>query len=325
MIDLRVLKIFLAVTESRSFTLAAKRLDKTQSAVSQAIRQLEEELGVVLIDRESRPMALTTSGMILRDRSYQVIEDTDAMVGAIREHGNNKIQEIRVGLVDSFASAAGVELIEFLLGYTANLSVWSGMTPKLVDALMQRKVDMVISNDALEDVEGLDRFELLREPYVMLVPRRIALDGSPPSLASLARSYPMIRYNPHSILGAQIERLLRSQNIHATRRLSVDHTPSLVAMVAAGIGWAITTPLCLLQARGNLADVEILPLTEPLTFRHLVLASRSGEYGDVTEWLASIASNILATRVLAQMKEMIPWIEDHITIKYSARSGPVDE
>ncbi|WP_213763562.1 LysR family transcriptional regulator [Caballeronia sp. dw_19] len=322
MIELRVLRIFLAVAESRSFTLAAKHLEKTQSAVSQAVRQLEEELGVVLIDRDSRPMALTASGLTLRDRAYQLLEDADALVGAIREQGNNKIQEIRVGVVDSFAAAASVELIEFLLGYATNLSVWTGMTARLGDALMQHKVDMIITNDSLDDVEGLDRFELLREPFVMLAPKKIASAGGALSLPELARNYPMIRYNPHSILGMQIERLLRSQNVHATRQLSVDQTDTLVAMVAGGIGWSITTPLCLLQARTHLANVDILPLGEPLFFRRLVLASRSGEYGDLTERLAALAGTLLATRVFDQMKLLIPWVADKVSIKY-AESAPV--
>ena len=68
MIDLTALNVFVMGTECGSFTLAAKSMEKTQSAVSQTVRQLEDYLGVVLIDRASRPMTLTPPGSILRER-----------------------------------------------------------------------------------------------------------------------------------------------------------------------------------------------------------------------------------------------------------------
>lgn len=321
MIDLRTLNVFLVVSECRSFTRAAKRLKKTQSAVSQTVRQLEDDLGVVLIDRASRPMALTRPGSILREHGYGLIQDAERLAGKVRGCGDAEVQEIRIGLVDSFAAAVGPALMKILLDHAVNLTVWSGLTSNLADALLQRKLDMIIANDALDDSDGLERQELMSEPYLLLLPASLAVDAKDVKLATLARNYPMICYNPHSFLGAQIARQLRRGNIRATRRVSVDTTDSLVAMVAAGIGWTSTTPLCLLLARSYLQRVTVLPFPGPRFSRRLVLVYRSGEYAALAGRLARIASRILATEVRAELKQLIPWIEDQIIVRTRHGSG----
>jgi len=312
--DLRLLKMFLSVSQSGSFTLAAHRLKKTQSAVSQAIRQLEDELGVVLINRSARPMALTPAGALLQEHASHLIDEAAAITSLVRGHGHTKMQQMRVGLVDSFSAAGGPALMKILLDHAVSLQVWSGLTPGLVDALMQRKVDMVIANDRMDGVDGLLRYELLREPYVLLVPATIAMGPVEVSLPALVRNYPMIRYNPHSCLGAQVERKLRQMHYHVPQRLAVDTTDSLVAMVAAGIGWSITSPLCLLQGRMYLSQVQVLRFPDPQFFRRLILVARRDEYGDLPSTLANISGRILHAEILPELKRMIPWLEDEVTV-----------
>ena len=63
---------------------------------------------------------------------------------------------------------------------------------------------LVIGNDDLHEVAGLDRYVLMSEPYLLLMPSALTAEHGDPSLTQLARNYPMICYNPHSFLGAQI-------------------------------------------------------------------------------------------------------------------------
>jgi DNA-binding transcriptional LysR family regulator len=71
--DIGQLEAFLAVTEERGFSRAAARLHRTQPAVSQAIRKLEEELGEVLFERSSRDGTLTAAGEVLQDYAARLI------------------------------------------------------------------------------------------------------------------------------------------------------------------------------------------------------------------------------------------------------------
>lgn len=315
MIDLRTLNVFLVVSECGSFTLAAQRIGRTQSAVSQAIRQLEEDLGVVLIDRAPRPMALTPSGAILREHAHRLIQDAETLAATVRNYGGAKVREMRLGFVDSFAAAVGPALMKVLLDYAAGLTVWSGLTFNITDAFLHRKVDMIIANDSLDDMEGLDRYELLSESFLLLAPAAIAIEGTDESLAALTRNLPMIRYRTGSFIGGQIERQLNRRNAHPTRRISVDSSNSLIAMVAAGVGWTCTTPLCLLQGGSNLSGINVAPFPEPRFFRRLTLIARSGEFAELPRHLAGIASLMLITKVLPELQSVSPWLGNTMSIK----------
>ena len=90
-------------------------------------------------------------------------------------------------------------------------------------------------------------------------------------------------------------------------------------MVAAGVGWTSTTPLCLLVGRPYLPRVKILPFPGPRFSRRLVLVSRSGEHSALASRLARIAGQILATDVRAELKTLSPGLADRIAV--SARAG----
>ncbi|MGC9291934.1 MAG: LysR family transcriptional regulator [Acidobacteriaceae bacterium] len=85
--DLFQLETFLAVAEERSFSRAAVRLHRTQPAISQAIRKLEEELGEVLLDRASRDATLTSAGEVLRDYAQKLLNlrtEASSALGELR-------------------------------------------------------------------------------------------------------------------------------------------------------------------------------------------------------------------------------------------------
>src|SRR5512132_3762020 len=70
--ELAELQVFLTVAAERSFSRAAKKLHRTQPAVSQAIKRLEDELGERLFDRSSRHGALTEAGLLLQQYAGRV-------------------------------------------------------------------------------------------------------------------------------------------------------------------------------------------------------------------------------------------------------------
>ena len=71
--DIHQLETFLAVAEEKGFSRAAKRLHRTQPAVSQVIRKLEGDLGEVLFERSARDGTLTAAGEVLRDYARRML------------------------------------------------------------------------------------------------------------------------------------------------------------------------------------------------------------------------------------------------------------
>jgi DNA-binding transcriptional LysR family regulator len=85
--ELNQLETFLAVAEERSFSRAAARLNRTQPAVSQVIRKLEEAVGERLFDRAARDGSLTASGMLLRDYAKRLL--------ALRREAKSALGELK--------------------------------------------------------------------------------------------------------------------------------------------------------------------------------------------------------------------------------------
>lgn len=305
-LDLPALRAFLAVGGTGSMTQAARRLGLTQSAVSQAVRQLEDMLGTVLLDRSQRPLALTPAGRLLQRHAAPIVDDALMLATVVRQAGSRKVQELRLGIIDSLASTIGPSLIRRLLDTATRLSFRSGLTHDQVQGLLSRQLDMIISGDAMDDVDGLDHYPLLNEPFVLVTPPDWSAADLGGDLRQLAARYPLIRFSARSQIGAQIERHLRRLGVRAPQLLEVDASDALVAMVAAGLGWAIATPLCLLQARARTADVRVRAFPETRFSRQLYLIVRTGEFGNLPREIADHACNILKKESLGELRRFVP-------------------
>lgn len=118
MTDLNELQIFVQVARTQSFTTAAKRLDIPKSSVSRSIHRLETRLGVRLVERTTRRVALTEEGQIYFDRCERVLEEAEQAeleLGALQAEPRGTL---RVGAPGIFArSVLGPALAEFLAMY----------------------------------------------------------------------------------------------------------------------------------------------------------------------------------------------------------------
>ena len=313
MLDLKALKVFLTVAELANMTAAAKRLGLSQSAVSQAIRQLEESIGAVLVDRERRPLALTAAGAALRQRGGALVAEAETLYKTVREQAGGEAQMLRIGMVDSFAGTIGPPLIKSLLTSAVHLHVASGLSPGLGDALLERRLDMVVTTDPPEASAQFELHRLLSERYVLLVPAALAASHPAASLQELMMLAPLVRFSRDSHIGLTIERHLNALGTVPPYRLEIDTADSLVAMVAAGIGWALITPLCLLQARADPRSVIPRPLPGAALGRELTLVSRRGEYGDLPLVIARRTAEIFRSEWHPQLARIAPWLAEAAT------------
>ena len=99
--DSRQLRYFVAVARERNFTRAAAKLHIAQPPLSRQIQQLEDELGVALFDRSSRPLALTDAGRLLFEQAVQVLDRMGEMKAMIRRLLEAEKPRFAMGFVGS--------------------------------------------------------------------------------------------------------------------------------------------------------------------------------------------------------------------------------
>src|SRR4029453_19195891 len=109
--DLTSLRIFLAVAEERSFSRAAAKVHRTQPAVSQAVRRLEDDLGEQLFDRSSKSGTLTDAGRILQNYGQRLVRLAEEADSAVRE-----LRDLRRGRVLIGANEAAIHTLLPLIG-----------------------------------------------------------------------------------------------------------------------------------------------------------------------------------------------------------------
>jgi DNA-binding transcriptional LysR family regulator len=104
--DLAELRVFLTVAAERSFSRAASKLHRTQPAVSQAIRRLEETVGERLFDRSSKDGTLTEAGRVLRDYAERLQRLAEEAQSSVRE-----LRELQRGRVLIGSNEGGVHML----------------------------------------------------------------------------------------------------------------------------------------------------------------------------------------------------------------------
>ncbi|MEI6026447.1 MAG: LysR family transcriptional regulator [Betaproteobacteria bacterium] len=279
LLDLQLLQMFVVTAEERSMSAAAQRLGTTQSAISQGVRKLEEQLGVVLFNRQHRPLSLTPPAQALLNRGRALLADSAQIRSEVLEAESGIAPEVTIGLVDSFAATCGPSFIKRMLGQTVRLAVRTGLTPHQREQFLARELDIVVTTDPFESLERKVNRRLFSESFIVLNHRQSRAQlYSRDALHELAAASPLIRFNAQSHLGQQVEALVRSLGLRAARRLEVDTADTQVAMVAAGLGWAITTPSCLVQGQQHAGGVSVGALHGVRGGRSVYVVGREGEH-----------------------------------------------
>lgn len=307
--DLSALETFMAVCEAGSMVLAAQRLGITQSAVSQMVRVLEANYGVKLFDREVRPVRPTRAGNMLLEMADGLLSSARSMSEHLRTSVRQDHAQLRLGCVDSFAATVGPALIRALSGSARQLQLWSGLTPGLNKQLLARELDLAICTEVpLEDSRIAQRL-LFSESWVAVFPRGAVVTplAEARDLKTRTSDLPLIRYTQRSVIGQQVERFLRHIGVDAPRRFEFDATDPLLSLVAAGLGWAISTPLCLWQSRAWLDQVDLLPIPSTgLNRREFYLLFRDAEWSVMAGDIARITRTALQHETLPALRARMP-------------------
>ena len=303
---------WIAVVETASVSAAARRLGLSQAGVSQHVRQLEVRLACELLDRSTRPAHPTASGRRLYDPALELLQRAREMDEGVRSLSRSARSAVRLGCVDSFAATLGPQLVRGLFGRVQRLQLLSGLMPDLYQRFAERQLDLLIGTQDPGAAPGIDTLPLLTERYVVVLPPGQALP-TPRTLQALGASLPFLGYSTRSLIGGQIDAYLRRHDPALERRYEFDATDPLLSLVAAGLGFGLTTPLCLWQSRHHAQAVQIVPLSAfrrngapyPLLERRFWLASRSGELGGLaaeTATLVRVAVRDLRRQLLPTLK-----------------------
>lgn len=310
--DLRSLELFVSVIETGSMTLAAQRLGLTQSGVSHAIASLEKALGAELIDRRTRPMAPTAGGRVLLERAEGLLRDARETALRVRASSYQAVSRLRVAMADSVVSTIGPHLVSLLHGEAAQWSIWSGLSLNHIQSLIARDVDLILTSNSNIDGSMFEVREVFTEPYVLVLP--LDFPHEVQSLRQVSEHLSLVRYSARSLTGQDIEQHLRRQRLEASGRFEFDTSDAVLGMVAAGLGWAITTPFCVLQSAAHRRHLRIVRLPAPSFHRKMYVVAHHEELSDLPARIAAAAREIVVGRFKPTLRSWATWLAEDIHV-----------
>jgi DNA-binding transcriptional LysR family regulator len=308
-VDLRALQAFVMVCETRSMTETGRLLGISQSAVSQLIKSLEQAQGGALFDRDFRPLRPNAAGRVLFERAGDLLEHAQAVAQSVRAATKSGASKIRLGCVDSFAATIGPQIVLTLASDVSELTLWAGLTPAVSEQLLNRELDLAVCTEAMVDTRRVTQRPLFAESFVAVVPKPRTASATTVELRDALQKLPLLRYTARSVIGQQVERFIRHIKLDAPRRYEFDTTDSLLALVAAGFGCAITTPLCLWQSRHYLDQIAVANLpSSRLGQRYFFLLTRNDEWSTLADAVAEQAVHVAHRVIEPALRERLPSI-----------------
>ena len=307
--DLRSLEVFIVTAEQGGMTQSAKVLRMTQSAVSQIIAGLEDGIGVKLFDRSVRPIVLTTAGRILLERVRQILKDTKEALRETQTQERRRLASLTVAMTDSLAAALGPLLYVKLNELSGYWRFWSGLSPFHRADFLAHNIDVVFTtSNVMEDIAGVERHRVFQEPYVMIFPKDY--DGDTELHTGIKDDLPFLRISLRSAMGLRIERQLNRLRVKFPDVVEFDRAPAQATAVARGMGWGVTTPLCLLEKPDVLDGLKIMPITRGAFSRQFDLLAREDTLGEIPRELALEARRILREECVPVLYDQVPWLEE---------------
>ncbi|MFI6407449.1 LysR substrate-binding domain-containing protein [Streptomyces sp. NPDC050548] len=241
--ELRHLRYFLAVAETRHFGKAAERLHMAQPPLSQAIRRLETELGVELFTRTTRQVALTGAGEVFRTDVERIVKAVDEAVARAGRFASGVEGVLRVGLTGS-ASYRQLPVLARLLKRElphVMMEVHTEMlTPAQESGLIERRLDIGLLRPPIRQ-EGMAHRLIAEEPLVAAVPEEHWLAEARTVRVEQLRHEDFIMYGATlgSVVNDAVVRSCLTSGFYPHAAYEVTETSAALALVAAGLGIAV--------------------------------------------------------------------------------------
>lgn len=240
------LEIFVVVAELCGFTLAAQQLGISQSAVSHALKKLEEDLGVSLIERNKSQAELTVAGVRLLPRAREILGLSETIRQEAGDIKGLQLGSLRIG---SFGPTSSLRLLpEILKGYrkqfpNIEVRIDEGNDQQVLQWLQERRVD--VGFVVLPD-ERFDTFELIEDQIVALIPKTYPLAKKDEVVLQDLCHIPFILTEAGS--APLISKLFSAEDLIPDIRYRTTQLMTTIALVAKGEGVALVAELALPQA-----------------------------------------------------------------------------
>ena len=293
--DLAALRVFLTVAEERSFSRAAAKIHRTQPAVSQAVKRLEEDLNEQLFDRSSKTGTLTDAGRVLQNYGQRLVRLAEEAESAMRE-----LRDLRRGRVLIGANEAAVHtLLPLMARFRAKvpdvvIDVRRVPARQIAVEVQQGSLDFgaltfhPAEEGLLEVIVGSDELVLLMAPSHPFASRKqLTMDD--------VAGQPVVAHNDPSPARERVLRLFEERQITLNMMIALPSLDGIKRAVELGLGVALLPRRCAVTEihSGRLVAVPVTGISRK---RQLTLVCRKSHRSHAANAFLAVAQSAPAER-----------------------------
>ncbi|MFC4598271.1 LysR family transcriptional regulator [Cohnella hongkongensis] len=243
--DMRQLRYFLAIAHEGQITRAAKQLNMEQPPLSRQLKQMEQELGVVLFDRNGKRLQLTQAGEMLRDRAIALMKQFEDTITYVQELGEGVQGVLSIGAVVSCVSLLPPVLRRFTEKYPqVTFKIQEGDHFLLGELLENRELEFIVTRLPFQSDFQSQHYSMLplpSDPFVALLPAQWLPAGKTSMTLEELAQFPFLTLKTDRTTG------MHNQVFHEFKQLGLEprivsecsSVAIAISLVAAGIGAAI--------------------------------------------------------------------------------------
>jgi DNA-binding transcriptional LysR family regulator len=273
--NFRQLRYAVALAEAQSFTKAAGNEYVVQSALSQQLRKLEDELGVALFERTTRSVALTPAGEALLPLMRQVLAGVDQIKFDAQALSGTVAGRLTVGMMEVPSESLDVAALmaTFHARYPeVSVTLRSGGSDLLIEAVRDRKLDVAVVGSNVSTPTGRLTFtELFTEPLVAVLPSSHELAGRRSVLLDQLAALPFIDFPPGYGLRHETDRGFAG----VTRRVAFEVTrvDEVIQFVSQDLGVALLPESVAISRVGDNPRLALRPVAGANLYRQVNLVA----------------------------------------------------
>lgn len=264
--ELRHLRYFAAVAEEQSFTKAADKLFTAQPSLSQQIKDLEEEVGVRLLDRSARQIQLTDEGRAFLPYALQAIENAKLAIAAARQVAHQKNNQIHIGLLNVAELKVLPLMLERLKQAIPNLQIHIQSLTCLeqIQRLKNAELDLSLTRYAIQQDDFVDLPILSEKIYLVSGQKSAPTKSRMSAEALLQQRLIMCEQTVSPVFYEQVTRQVPIEQMPAEQLLWVTNVLQHINLINLGMGYSFVPEYLLRFLDKHVAiietDFEVQPL-----------------------------------------------------------------
>ena len=269
MLDVHRLRIFVFVARLGSFTRAAAVLHMTQPTISQQVAALESELGVHLIDRNTRKMRLTAAGEVLFSYGERLLKLADEALAAVRKEAGLAKQQLKLGVGHTLATYI---LPDVLSRYRTRHSDYRvrlvvGNTGELLSKLSSGEIDIALVGSPAEHPDVESKAFMQDHLVVIVSPQDEWSNYKSVTLEQISTRVLLTR-EPGSALYTTVSRLFGEDPLTSVETILLGETEAIKRSVELGLGVALIQKIAIEREvqQGTLRTVALSGVDDVRTY-----------------------------------------------------------